>query len=243
MIGIGTASATAPGTPRWPRGAKMALLVVLSAGIVGCGALQPGPTGPLTLRDAHDAERRLPTDFDTRLYGFDTPDSVTVVLIAGPLEEPKRAMTIRLFAEPSPGRTPLVRHATNAVVRYARFETAPDGTRHASVYSGAGFLWPGTRPGRPRMHAAMREATLRLIDVSPDFASATEEDDAIEAVTLRGRFGAQRDDVATRRAVRQLEIAISEALSYPRFVEAAPKSVRTATRRLAHDARDGLEGG
>ena len=203
---------------RFTRLAQSSVLLVMLLCLSGCGALRPGPAGALTLRGAYEPERTLPTGFDTAIYGFDSPDSVTVVLVQGPVDEPERAMTMRLFWEPRAGRTPLTRDATNTMVRYAHFHTTEDGERRVRVYSGAGFVRPRTDAGRTPLRATVREATLRLIDVTAEQPDTPDTPDTPIEVTLAGRFTAERDDVATLSTVRRIEAAVSETLSYPRFV-------------------------
>lgn len=206
---------------RTPRVGRLVTLALLSLMLTGCGGLRPGPAGDLSIQSAREPDRTLPAEFDTRLYSFDDPDSMTIVLVQGPPDAPEQAMTIRLFWRPSPGLTPLTREATNAMVRYIRFEPGQAGERGqplVRVYSGAGFLWPRTSPGSSVLRAGMREATLRLIDVTDGEAG---EASIIEA-TLTGRLRARRDDEATRRTLRTLQVAVSDALRYPRLVSRPP---------------------
>lgn len=180
----------------------------------GCGLLPAEVSGDFEMREARPPQRTLPAGFDAGLYSFDAPNRVMVVLVQGAMEQPERAMTIQLFWKPRPGRTPLTRHASNAAVQYIRFEPTADGERAVSVYSGAGFLWPNTRPGRETFGATLREATLRLTDATAE----PHQHETPEEAELTGRFEVRRDDVGTSRLLRQIEVAVSGALSYPRFV-------------------------
>lgn len=182
---------------------------------VGCGGLQ-GPVGELTLHPgAAGPGEPLASQFDHGLYRYDDADTLTLVLVQGSFDQPERALTMRMFWRPIAGSTPIERTATNTTIHYMNFEPGPDGDRRVAIYSGAGFLYPQSTAGNETFHASLWDATVRLTD-----ASTKTLDPLGGPATLTGNFSVQRDDAGVARALRQLNIAVAEALRYPRLVRA-----------------------
>jgi len=168
------------------------------------------PGNKLTVRSLTSPDTTLESEFDTALYSFDGKSRVTVLLYDGPIDNPTQAVTIRMFWRPYAGRTPLTGAATNATVNYVIF--TGDQNQSVGVYSGAGFLHPKSEPGKGKLLADVRDATLRLAEHDAAFA------DLLGQAVLEGRFTAQLDSAALTEALRRLQISIRKRLGYPRMV-------------------------
>ncbi|MFW6060989.1 MAG: hypothetical protein ACODAQ_12480 [Phycisphaeraceae bacterium] len=194
---------------------SIALLLALPLALAGCGAAQFGPVGELTLHRQTGADEPLASRFDHGIYSFGGDNTLTIVLLQGSIEQPQRAVTMRMFWQPTAGRTPIDREATNTTIHYIRFESDADGQPRVAVYSGAGFLYPRNTPGGATFHAGLWDATLRLTDTTDP---AT--DPLAGPAAVRGSFSVRRDDAGVARMLRQLSVAVSHALTYPRLVRA-----------------------
>lgn len=183
----------------------------------GCGVpLAHYGDGPLAVTSQDKSESS--GSVNSGVYRFDEKNSITIVLFEGPAHQPAQAAIIRMFWRPQAASTPLDETATNATVQYIIFadgslEPSPGGDE-VGLYSGAGFVYPSTRPGRGRLVAGLWEATLRVTAASEGF------EDRLGEAQLKGRFTAQRDDDAASRALRRLNVLVSERLGYPRLVKA-----------------------
>lgn len=190
------------------------LLVVVSSGCqmirVPLAAVQPG--NKLTARSLTSPDTTLESEFDTALYSFDGKSHITVLLYDGPIDNPTQAVTIRMFWRPHAGRTPLTGAATNATVHCVIF--TGDQNQSVGIYSGAGFLHPKSKPGKAKLSADLRDATLRLTEHNAAFA------DILGQAVLEGRFSAQLDSAALTDALRRLQMSIRKRLGYPRMVRA-----------------------
>ncbi len=194
---------------------KLVALTLLTLAALGCG----GKTGARDA-DLHILSRANPRDiavggFDHGIYSLDGRSAMTVLLTDGPVENPNRALIVRMFWRPKAAATPLDETATNATVQYIVFNRGADTAKGTvGIYSGGGFVYPENDMGSPKLQANLWQATLTLADNSEGF------EDTLGASVLRGRFTAQRDDEGIIDAVRRVNIAVSEALGVPRFVSA-----------------------
>lgn len=197
------------------RSCTLVIVALFTLSAWGCG----GKTGARDA-DLHIQSRANPQDieaggFDHGIYSLDGRSAMTVLLTDGPVENPDRALIVRMFWRPKAAATPLDETATNATVQYIVFHHGnenPKGT--VGIYSGGGFVYPENDMGSSRLQANLWQATLTLADNSEGF------EDTLGASILRGRFTAQRDDEGITDAVRRVNIAVSEALGVPRFVSA-----------------------
>jgi len=146
--------------------------------------------------------------FNTVYYSYDDPDTLDVVMIAGPEDQPDQAVHIQMYWRPQAGLTPLDESATNAVVRYTIF-----GDGQAALYGGGGMLRPGSKPGEERSRASLANASLRLMD-----GEATAEGPVGDNAVAAGAFTATRDDLRTAELVRSIERRLKDQLGYPRFI-------------------------
>ncbi len=209
------------------------LLMVLLLGVCltsGCGIFRSGAHGDLSLHSERGGDIPIAGHFDTGLYSFNGQDTLTVVLVQGELDAPREAVVMRLFWRPAAGSTPVDPAATNATVRYIRFEqeaagsssnstgeqaaTSPTASQHVAIYSGAGFMFPNSRPGEARFRAGLWSAALRLTDASAGY------EPGLGNAQLSGKFTVYRDDAGVPRVLRHLNNAITRALQYPRMVRA-----------------------
>lgn len=170
----------------------------------------------LTIQSRANPQTLTVGGFDHGIYTQTDPSTITVLLTDGPVDQPKRALIVRMFWRPVATATPLDETATNATVQYIVFDRGSEAAAKpiVGIYSGGGFLFPNSDLGEPTLTASLWQATLNLADASPGF-----EDD-LGASLLKGRFTARRDDDAMPEALRQVNIAVSEALGSPRFVRA-----------------------
>jgi len=145
--------------------------------------------------------------FGRGLYRLEGRSNLTVLLIDGTIDEPRQAVVIRMLWMPRAGRTPIDANATNATVHYLIFDGDDVG-----VYGGAGYLYPGRKPGRAKLKAGLWQANVSISDASEGF------EDKLGTAMIEGRFTAERDDVQTRTAVQKLHKLIHERLGYGRMV-------------------------
>ena len=184
------------------------LLLIVVAALPACAA---HGGGRLAARSIGDPRTVLAGGFDQGWYTFDDRNNLTAVLLDGPIESPTRAVTIRMFWQPQAGRTPLDASATNATIHYMIF--TGDNNALVGVYSGAGFLYPTSKPGSRTLAAGLWQAHLRLDVSTQGFA------DRLGQAVLQGEFTARRDEKAIGPVLRQLNLLVRERLGFARLVE------------------------
>ncbi len=192
--------------------------------LVACTLTALSCTGNQNLRDTelHIQSRAhpdapTPAGFDHGSYSVEGKSAITVLLTEGPPHAPRRALIVRMFWRPKAAATPLDETATNSTVQYIVFGESPDGPAGkptVGVYSGGGFLYPENEVGSQNLQANLWQATMSLADKNAGFH------DTLGPSILTGRFSARRDDEGIVEAIRQVNIAVSEALGVPRFVRA-----------------------
>jgi hypothetical protein len=200
-------------------------LAALAAGLLCLASCSlPGSPSGLTVRGQLDAGGgsapvALQGDFDTAYYAETDDNAVTFVLLEGPAAAPDQAAVIRLFWRPRAGRTPLEETATNCTVTYLVFADDPDDDRRVAgqvgVYSGAGFLHLGDKPGESHLSADMWDADLDLETRSDRFV------DLLGDATLTGSFRARRDRARVDALLTDLNDQIYQRLGFPRLVHNA----------------------
>lgn len=186
--------------------------------MTGCGTSLIARQSALAIVSQEDKSLRLRGDFSSAYYVFDSTESITVVLIEGPEDEPTQAAAIRLMWNPKAGQTPINPDATNATIQYVVFanrRTDEGYFREVGVYSGAGFLHLDSKPGESTLNASLWQADLLLADRSDRFK------DLLGQSTMRGSFTAKRDSVKVQQLLQQLNLRVSERLGYPRMVDAS----------------------
>jgi len=150
----------------------------------------------------------LTGDFSTAVYNYEDPNTLDVILIDGPEDNPRQAVHIQMYWKPRAGLTPLDDSATNAAVRYAIFEGD-----QIALYGGGGMLRPGGTPGKDDFRASLVNASLRLMDAGEGAQGP------VGFIALaEGSFTAKRDDLRTAELVRKIELKLKEELGYPRFI-------------------------
>lgn len=201
------------------------ILLVLCLTLTGCGSSLWTSQSALAIVSQDDTSLRLQGDFNSAYYIFDSTESITVVLIEGPEDNPTQAAAIRMMWQPKAGLTPVNPDATNATIQYIVFanrRTDEGFFREVGVYSGAGFLHLGSTPGDARLNASLWQADLLLADRSDRFK------DLLGQSTLRGSFTAERDSVKVQQLLKRLNLKVSDRLGYPRLVgEPANDAVAT----------------
>jgi len=105
-----------------------------------------------------------------------------------------RIVQLRMFMEPLAGSTPIANTACSVVVRHI---VLADGA--VGIYSGGGFLQPGSRPGKDSFSGHIEGATLRLTARTKSFI------DPLGPATLDARFSAIRDEAAARSLAARVD--------------------------------------
>ncbi len=196
---------------------------LLTTVLLSSASCSIGNPAGLTLRgqaDADSAPVSLRGRFDTAYYREADDNTVTFVLLDGDEASPTQAAVVRLFWRPRAGRTPLEETATNCTISYLVFADDPDGdVRNAGqvgVYVGAGFLFPGSKPGPAELTADLWDATVRLDTRSDRFA------DLLGTATMTGSFEARRDPAKVNELLNQLNRQVTQRLGFPRMVRNDP---------------------
>lgn len=174
----------------------------------GCAS---NKTGSVSIQSQSSRGSSLASEFTSGFYRYDNKNQITMLLFDGPIDAPTQAVTVRMFWNPRPGRTPMDKTATNATIHYVIFPTTD--RKQVGIYSGAGFLHPKGTPGDVELTLKVWDSTLRLTDSSPGFK------DLLGPANLKGTITLKQDDVALERAIRQLNAAIRQTLGFPRMVE------------------------
>lgn len=187
----------------------LSTILFATAFTTGCAS---NTTGSVSIQSQSNRGSSLASEFTTGFYRYDNKNQVTMLLFDGPIEAPTQAVTVRMFWNPRPGRTPMDKTATNATIHYIIFPT--EDRKQVGIYSGAGFLHPKGTPGDLELKLKVWDSTLRLTDASPGFK------DLLGPANLKGTITLKQDDVALERAIRQLNATIRETLGFPRMVEA-----------------------
>lgn len=189
----------------------MCLLLPLAAS--GCNAFDRSTGGTVQLRSIADGDQRFDTQFTHGLYRQDDETTATMVVFDGPMDQPRRAMTVRLFWTPRAGATPLHADATNATMHYMIFDEGGDAPTIA-IYTGAGFIFPRGRLGRETLRVRMLDASIRLADAADGFH------DPIGHGQLVGDIIVTHDPDATGDAIDQLNDLVRDRLGRSRLVHA-----------------------
>lgn len=190
-------------------------IVTCALTLSGCSAPWlglAGDGGKLRIINQDNPDTMLFSRFETGIYRYEDQNEVTVLLFDGPLENPSQAVTIRMLWRPKAGATPIDPDATNSTVHYVIL-TGKD-RDEVGIYSGAGYLYPRVKVGRPSLSASIWQANLHLDSSTDGFR------DLLGQAMLKGRFSARRDDIETDTALRRLNQLIQERLGYPRLVHA-----------------------
>ena len=199
--------------------------------LIGCGTAGKLAAGDLTLasRDRPAAEATdLREVLQTAWYRVDDRNTLTLVLLEGDEQRPRRAVAVTMFWDSRGGRTPVDRTATNARVHYVDFLPLANGAEDATgsndpgagvsdlpevgVYAGGGFLRLFDDPRDGTLEADLRGFDLRLTDRSQGYR------DQLGRAVLSGRVVAERDDQGVTRLMRRLNQRIAASLEYPRLV-------------------------
>lgn len=210
-----------PPTPEHPvsrsRRAIRASLVALTtlSVLAGCNALRGGggsghsstivsdatetvfsaslPTKAYTFYDDNTADIYLTDLSDAELTAFFAPDA-DWSKIEGTLVQ------IHLFLDPEPGKTPIEPTAASASIRYAIITQGQIG-----IYDGAGFMLPGSKPGKDSISATISGAPLRLTRATPAFS------DLFGAAKINLSFDAPLDDRAAPELRARLDALAAAA--------------------------------
>jgi len=191
-------------------------LLLIALLLSGCGSSLWASQSALAVVSQEDKSLRLRGDFNAAYYVFDSTESLTIVLIEGPEDEPTQAAAIRLMWNPKAGLTPINPEATNATIQYIVFanrRTDEGYFREVGVYSGAGYVYLDSTPGDARLTASLWQADLLLADRSERFK------DLLGQSTLRGSFTAERNSEKVEQLLKGLNLRVSERLGYPRLVD------------------------
>jgi len=187
------------------------LLAVLM--LTGCTSWTSVQVSDLAIQSQADASLAVEGNFEQAVYGMLDRDTLTIVLIDGPIESPRQAVTIRMFWKPKAGKTPISPAATNATVHYMVFTddaSSPEGG--VAIYSGAGYLFPRDEPGEVSFAASLWDSTVLLKDQSQAY------EDLLGPARISGNFTATLNDTEMNQLLNHLNRIVAERLGYPRLV-------------------------
>ena len=108
---------------------------------------------------------------------------------------------IHLFLDPKPGKTPIEHTAATASIRYAIIANGEIG-----VYDGAGFMLPGSKPGKASISGTIRSAPLRLTRSTPRF------NDVFDAAKIQIEFDAKQQDQNAAELRARLDAMASKTM-------------------------------
>lgn len=172
-----------------------AVLLLAACVLPGCTSWWYGSGGPLTATSASGAATFAP-GAGTAVYKPIDDNSADVYLTDLPMERLADSrdtladlsgtiVHVHLFLVPTAGSTPVDSTACNAAARLAVFANGA-----AGIYSGGGFVFPTTIPGEGDYSGQIRNASLRLVHATADFA------DKLGPTVLVGGMIAKRDEAA-----------------------------------------------
>ncbi len=170
-------------------------------------------TSSATVRSLGNDPVELIGTFQTGVYANDELGTSFIItdLTAGELAsgdfQTGQVVHIELLWLPKSGSTPMDRSATNASIRYLIFSEGQLG-----VYGGAGFIRPSGRVGKQRLSLDVRQATLTLLDSTPQFV------DLLSPAEMVGKLTASLDPRQTRRLYFNLSQRVTDVLGRTRFV-------------------------
>jgi hypothetical protein len=192
-----------------------------AGGLLGCTADLLPAAGELTIasRDrGKDGTFEIAGLFDRAIYSIEDRNRLTVVLIDGPAEEPRRVALVTMLWRARAGLTPIDRTATNASVRFLDLPDDGAEPRALGLYAGGGFLRLHDDPTTGQLDGTLRQFDLRLTDRSENYV------DRLGRAVLAGRFTARRDDAAVAVILRGLNQNVTDRLGYPRLVRSLDAS-------------------
>ena len=187
--------------------------LLASVSLPGCVGSLFTPKSSATVRSLGDDPVELIGTFQTVFYSHDELGTSFIIsdipadeLATGAFES-GQVLHIELLWLPKAGSTPVDRSATNASIRYLIFADGQLG-----VYGGAGFILPGGRVGKPKLSLNVRQATLTLLESTPQFV------DLLSPAEMVGKFTAILDPRQTRRLYFNLSQQVTNTLGKTRFV-------------------------
>jgi hypothetical protein len=166
------------------------LICLLAAFVAGCTD-SPTAVRVKSVEASTADEPRVPlavyrsTDLNTAEVYLTDLDPATLEPGADLTHITGRIVQIRMFMQPLAGSTPIASTACSVVVRHI---VLADGA--VGVYSGGGFIFLGSSPGKPTFSGRIQNATLRLTAHNAAFT------DPLGPSTLDATFTARNDDAA-----------------------------------------------
>lgn len=196
--------------------ATTTLALCASTLLTGCNAIRGGGGSGGSSTIVSDAnEKVFKASFDTKAYTFDDDNTAHIYLtdlsdadltaffapnadwsaISGTMVQ------IHLFLDPKPGKTPIEHTAATASIRYAIIAQGEIG-----IYDGAGFMLPGSKPGKDSISGKIRSAPLRLTRRTPHFV------DLFDAAKLDIEFSAKLNTLAAPELQARLDALAAKAM-------------------------------
>lgn len=194
-------------TARAPLAVALSLSALVTLG--GCNALRGGGGSGGTSTIISDTTGSIyETEMRTRVYTYHDDNTADIYLtdlsdaeltsffeqnadwsqISGSI------VHIHLFLDPKPGKTPIEPTAANASIRYGLISEGQIG-----IYSGAGFMLPGQKPGKDTMSGSFKAAPLRLSRATPGFS------DPLTPARMDLSFDSRLDDQASPELQARLD--------------------------------------
>lgn len=170
-------------------------------------------SGSLALRSRSDTDLRLNIHADHAIYALGDKQSLTALLINGPVDNPSRVVILRVAWTPKAGATPVSKRATNAAIQTLVFiDRDQPALRELGIYGGAGYVFLNDDPGERIVKGEIWDAHLNLTDRSLGFR------DRLGTSTLTGSIQLRRDDQAVLQLLNRFSQQVSQTLDYPRLV-------------------------
>ena len=194
--------------------AGVGLFLAVMCSLSGCAGLKLGGQGggKLAVQGQSQGSAILRSGFESGIYSFHDRNRLVVLLFDGPMENPTQVLTVRMHWRPRAGHTPIDHTATNASIQYIIF--AGVNRDEVGIYSGAGFVYPNSEPGRKTLKGGVWHANLRLADCSDGFR------DMLGQAVLEGSFTAYRDETSIDHVLHRVNVLIHQRLGYPTLVRA-----------------------
>lgn len=205
-------------SPRSPASlfSTVAISIMLIPTLAGCNAIRGGGGSGGSSTIVSDANAKVfKASFPTKAYTFHDDNTADIYLtdlsdqeltsfflsgadwsqISGTLVQ------VHLFLDPKPGKTPIEHTAATASIRYAIITKGEIG-----IYDGAGFMLPGSQPGKDSIGGKIRTAPLRLTRRTPGFT------DLFDAAKIDLEFSAELDDARAPELRARLDAMAAKAM-------------------------------
>jgi len=162
--------------------------------------------GPITVRPLSKNAEAFTADIPDAQFAFIDDDSVEVLMVDGPPDDPQRVITLHVFWRPRGGLTPVDPNATNALMKYVDLRE-----QEPVILSGAGFVFPRTKLNKDTISLDIWQMDLLPEDTNTDITHIDEPNPDLVIYRASGRVSAKRDDEGTRRQIELIKQNLIDA--------------------------------